>query len=56
LPKFHLATLNIYQFFISLVAFTRVCQDKEEHQELKEILVPMDPLDWMELKARREQR
>lgn len=34
----------------------RVCQDKEEHQELKEILVPMDPLDWMELKARREQR
>lgn len=34
----------------------RVCQDKEEHQELKEILVQMDPLDWMELRARREQR
>lgn len=34
----------------------RVCQDKEEHQELKEILVQMDPLDWMELRVRREQR
>ena len=31
----------MFGFFISLFAFTRVCQDKEEHQELKEILVQM---------------